>query len=142
MSSSDYRKMVILSLSEIITSILPMLVVLIVMIYIGKPEKIFLKPEWAFAATIFFGQSIVKLAQASIKFGEIGRIKIEHFVLVETLLIVFGLVPAMTVLVLIVQGGESGGVPVLFQVSQVLLFVAASIAYVFVDVTSSRMEKT
>jgi hypothetical protein len=132
------RASILEAATEVVTALLPIVVVLMVMMYVGKPAKLFQKPEWAFGAAIFFGQSLVKLLSAMSE--EHRRIRAGSIVLFSTCIIVFGLAPSLLVLVFVIHSAEVGGVvAIAYQVIQVALFVVSAAAYVIVGAVSREM---
>lgn len=78
--------------------LVPLLVLAIVFVATGRGFKaIFASPEWSFGAAVLFGQALVKLVSAiSVRGG------VRHNVtFLVALLIVFGVVPSMVVLSLV-----------------------------------------
>jgi hypothetical protein len=131
MKSSQRGRTLLEASTEVVISILPLIVVLLVMFYIGKPMKLFAKPEWAFGAAIFFGQSLVKLLAAMTaphRSVESGKV-----VLFAASVLVFGLAPSLLVLVFVIHSAEQlGTVPAFAQTLQVALFALSAFAFVVV----------
>jgi hypothetical protein len=131
MKNSHRGRALLEASTEVVISVLPLLVVLLVMFYIGKPMKLFAKPEWAFGAAIFFGQSLVKLLAAmtaphhSVESGKV--------VLFAASVLVFGLAPSLLVLVFVIHSAEQlGAVPLFAQTLQVGLFALSAFTFVVV----------
>ena len=140
-SEGSRRKWSIFEAStEVVISTLPLVVVLLVMIYIDKPAKVFAKPEWAFGAAIFFGQAVVKLLSAMANPHKV--VQGPKVVLFAACILVFGLVPTLLTLVFIIHGAElPAGVPFGFQVLQTVLFLASAFVYVIVGVVTEELAK-
>ena len=103
------------------------------MAYIGKPMKLFQKPEWAFGAAIFFGQALVKLLTAMTE--EHRSMQVGNVVLFAACVLVFGLAPALMVLVFVIHSVEqTGAAAIQFQILQVALFFLGAFTYVVVGV--------
>lgn len=126
------------AITEVVISILPIVVVLLVVLYLGKPGKLFQKPEWAFGAAIFFGQSLVKLLAAMT--GAHREMQVGKVVLFAACVLVFGLAPSLLVLVFVIHSAEQvGQVSIFFQALQVALFVLSAFTYVVVGVVSHEI---
>lgn len=124
--------------TEVVISTLPLVVVLLVMLYIDKPAKLFTKPEWAFGAAIFFGQALVKLLSAMANPHK--SVQGPKIVLFAACVLVFGLVPTMLTLVFIIHGAEQpGGVPIGYQILQTILFSLSAFVYVIVGVATEEL---
>lgn len=124
--------------TEVVISVLPLIVVLLVMLYVDKPHKVFAKPEWAFGAAIFFGQALVKLLTAMTNPHK--SVQGPKVVLFAACVLVFGLVPTMLTLVFIIHGAEQpSGVPIAFQALQTVLFVVSAFVYVIVGVATEEL---
>lgn len=124
--------------TELLMSLLPIIVVFLVMLYINKPLKVFAKPEWAFGAAIFFGQSLVRLLAAMISpHKSVQGPKVVFF---AASVLVIGLVPTLLCLVFLIHGAEQpNGVPVEFQVFQTLLFFVSAVVYLIVGVVTHEL---
>ncbi len=131
MASKERNRALIEAGTEVVISLLPLIVVLLVMFHIGKPLKLFSKPEWAFGAAIFFGQALVKLLAAMI--APHRTVQANKVVFFAACILVFGLAPTLLILVFVILGAEHpDGVNVVFQISQVVLFWLSAFAYVVV----------
>jgi hypothetical protein len=84
--------------SEILFTILPLLILLIVRTYENKLELIFFNTEWSIMAIILFGQSIVKfssgISNSNLKF------RWQLVSLIISIIIVFGLIPSIVILII------------------------------------------
>lgn len=126
------------ALTEVVISVLPLIVVFLVMVYVDKPEKVFAKPEWAFGAAIFFGQALVRLLTAMTNPHK--SVQGPKVVLFAACVLVFGLVPTMLTLVFVIHGAEQpSGVPLVFQALQTVLFIASAFVYVIVGVATEEL---
>lgn len=144
MSMRPYRREAMLeALAEVLLSCLPMVLVLITLLHLEKVEKIFQKPEWAFAAAIFFSQAIVRLVSATAH--RHNNLRAGFLALVVVLLVLLGLGPscAIVVIVLFVNDAEPGEPAVfsmLLQALQVGLYIVSTIAFVLVAVIARELE--
>src|SRR5690606_24567281 len=84
--------------SELIFTLLPIIILLIVRSYENDYSKIFYNSEWSIISIILFGQSIVKFSSGIANSKETFRWQL--VALVISLIIVFGLIPASIILVL------------------------------------------
>jgi len=116
----------IAAVSELLFALLPFAVVFIVFTYQEKGWTTYLMaPEWAFASALLFGQSIVKLVQGVL--NPSVNANSPAVTLVISLLIVFGLVPSMVLLAIVLTGTAP---PLWIGVTQVILAIIASIVFV------------
>ena len=111
---------------ELLFVLLPLLVLGLVFAYKSKGAvALFSSAEWAFASALLFGQCIVKFVSGVAE----ARVGIpERVGLVVACLIVFGLVPSMVVLALILVSERPDTWLVLAQIA---LFVVAAGAFLF-----------
>ncbi len=138
MPSDERNRALIEAATEVVISVLPIIVVLLVMSHVGKPLKLFAKPEWAFGAAIFFGQALVKLLAAMI--APHRTVQASKVVLFAACILVLGLAPTLLILVFVILGAEqSGEVPAIFQMLQVALFVLSAFAYVVVAAVTHEL---
>lgn len=116
--SPESRTMALLW-SELLFVVLPFLVLALVSFHKeSSPALFLLAPEWAFASTILFGQTIVKLVSAATEF--FGNPITENIALIVTMLMVLGVVPSMVVLTMILLAASP---PTWLGVAQVFLFI-------------------
>ena len=84
--------------SELLFTILPLLILLIVRSYENKIELIFYNTEWSIMAIILFGQSIVKfssgISNSTLKF------RWQLVSLIISIIITFGLIPSIAILII------------------------------------------
>lgn len=114
-------------IAEIVFAILPLIVVLMVAVQFGRASSWFASSEWAFGAAILFGQSLAKFVVGLTR-GD--RAAGGPVALAVALLIVFGIAPALILLVMNLIAFEGGGGPEEWlQMAQVSAFVLASVAY-------------
>lgn len=104
---------------------LPLLVLSILFVSRSKPESILHSAEWSFAASILCGQAVVKLIRSMV---ERGGFHGERVGLLATVILVFGLVPSLVVLSLILLG-EPDPPSLLLVRAQFGLFAVGVIAY-------------
>jgi hypothetical protein len=84
--------------SEILFTILPLLILLIVRSYENKLELIFFNTEWSIMAIILFGQSIVKFS-SGISNSNL-KIRWQLVSLIISIIIIFGLIPSIVILII------------------------------------------
>ena len=115
--------------AELLFVSLPFIVLLIVYSFRGPLIHILFHPEWAIAASILSGQSVVRLVSPAIK--ERFRIVIaDNVTLHMAAIIVLVLVPSLTVLSLILLS-EKPSLPL--GITQVVLFFFAGGIYFLVS---------
>lgn len=92
------RPLVYSLLSELLFTILPLIIVIIIRGYENKYELIFYNTEWSIMAIILFGQSIVKFSSGISNSNRVFRWQLVSLII--SIIIVFGLVPSIIVMVI------------------------------------------
>jgi len=114
------------ALTGILFVMLPLTVLVIVRFYQGSTLWGLLgSPEWSFGSAILFGQSIIKSIHATAKLR--GNVMVERLKLLVAGLIVFGLVPSLVVLSLILIDSTPKNWLVILQI---LLFIIACLGFI------------
>jgi hypothetical protein len=114
-------------LGELLFTVLPFGVLFLVYLFQGKSADTFLyAPEWAFGASILFGQTIVKFVQGIIESTRTSRTIAERVGLLVTVFIVLGLVPSLVVLALLLTTNSP---PLWLGILQLILFALAAICF-------------
>lgn len=135
MTKND-RKALESALVEVLFVLLPLVVLTIVIFYKGHSwSAVFESAEWSFAAAVFIGQSIVKVVQG-VTGHRLRKVNTERIGLIVALLIVIGLVPALTVLGLILVKEPP---PQLLIHLQLALFLGSIVTFVVLAFSSKRM---
>ncbi len=119
------------ALPELIFAILPLLVLTLVFIYLGKDVPSVLgSPEWSFGAAVLFGQAIVRFVSGMIRSG---RADTEMVALFVSVLLVLGLVPSLAVLALVLHAheGPSHLVPTWLVITQIVQFAGGIVVYLW-----------
>lgn len=111
-------------LSELLFSVLPIIILAIVFFSQNKAPQLFLSPEWSVTAAIFFGQSIVKVVSASVSRG--NKKTWQRIVLLVTVILVVGLAPSLVILALILILSPP---PFWLAVAQIGLFIVSLITF-------------
>ncbi|MCR4536599.1 hypothetical protein [Shewanella xiamenensis] len=120
-------------LSEYLFIFIPFLVIGIVKIYKSDFSTFFQAADWSFAASILFGQVIVKLVSGSVIHK---KSKWQRVVVLLSFILVLGLVPSLIVLALIlIDGGTSS----FLIIMQLVLFTLASSVFFFVGSAAHTM---
>jgi hypothetical protein len=142
----EQRKQIVLELlAEVFLSFLPITLLMLVLLHGGKSDEIFLSPEWAFAASIFFGQAIVRLVSAMAQNHR--SLHAGFLSVVVVLLILLGLGPSCAIVVLVLSdghsatGGHATALPIVMQYIQVILYLFSAVSYVFVGTIVRELEK-
>jgi hypothetical protein len=127
---AEYRVMLPGLVAEVVFAMLPMLVVSVVLFQLGEPKRILSSPEWSFAASILFGQSVVRFMTG---FAHGGRARPGPVALAVTLIIVLGLTPSLMILSAILRadfGGHATQQPErLIQGAQMLFFAISAATF-------------
>lgn len=105
---------------------LPLIVLTLVKLWQGAPTDILSLSDWSFGSIVLFGQSIVKFAAGMASTERRARWQFVAFIL--SLLIVFGLMPSITLLVL----GQAAPRCGLWTIAAPVLFVVAVSTYFLV----------
>ncbi|HEX8072823.1 MAG TPA: hypothetical protein VF546_22950 [Pyrinomonadaceae bacterium] len=124
---------------ELIFVFFPFIVYIFVMIRQGRAHAFFSLTEWAFAATLLFGQTIVKFLLGLMS-GQAPKNPIKP-VFVTVLILMLGFVPSFLVLVFVLLAGEGGNkgaaaepavwFPNGWVVAQLVMFGFAVAAYIY-----------
>jgi hypothetical protein len=120
--------------SELIFTLLPIIILLIVRSYENDYSKIFYNSEWSIISIILFGQSIVKFSSGIA--NSKGTFRWQLVALVISLIIVFGLIPASIILVLnLTCSNISLGMAIL----QLIMFIISVLSYYFIGAIGQKM---
>ena len=120
-------------LSEYLFIFLPFLVIGIIKIYKSDFSTFFQAADWSFAASILFGQVIVKLVSGSVIHA---KAMWQRVVVLLSFILVIGLVPSLVVLALILI---DGGVSSFLVYTQLVLFFFASLVFFGVGAAGHAM---
>lgn len=112
--------------SEIVFTILPLLVIAIVRSYQNRPEEIFYNTEWIMMAIILFGQSIVKFSTGISNSKKKFRWQLVSLII--TAIITFGLIPSIVLLSINLLNDSKNMILHIFQL--VLLLISIGCFYV------------
>ena len=128
------RNLFYVLISEMLFTILPLIVISIVRSYQYKFELIFYNTEWAMMSIILFGQSIVKfssgIANSRLKF------RWQLVSMIISLIIIFGLVPSIIILIINLLNNEMiFGV----HIAQIILFVLSIITFFIVGYLGQKL---
>jgi len=130
----DTAEVIFFLIREISFVLLPLIVISIVFTIKYGTSKLLYTPEWSFASTLLFGQTIIRLSSASAAAGS----KIDITTGFMALLIALGLVPSLTLLTLIlVLENVSFGL----MTSQIILFAFAILVYFILGGAFYSLEK-
>jgi hypothetical protein len=128
------RNLFYVLVSEMLFTILPLIVITIVRSYQNQYELIFYNTEWAMMSIILFGQSIVKfssgVANSNLKF------RWQLVSLIMSLIIIFGLVPSIIILIINLLNSEPNcGL----HIAQMFLFVVSIITFFIVGYVGQKL---
>ncbi|HEY2321610.1 MAG TPA: hypothetical protein VGJ82_01990 [Thermoanaerobaculia bacterium] len=90
--------------AELMFALLPLLVVAIIMVYRGESSRVFTSAEWSFGSAILCGQALVKFVSGLARARQPNWHRVAFAV---AALFVFGVVPALTVLALMILSEKS-----------------------------------
>ncbi len=121
-------------ISELLFTILPLIVITIVRSYQNKIELIFFNTEWAMMAIILFGQSIVKfssgIANSNLKF------RWQLVSMIISIIIIFGLAPSIIILIINLINVQ----PIFgLHIAQLVLFVISIITFFIVGYLGQKL---
>lgn len=120
--------------SELLFTLLPIIILFIVRSYENDISLIFYNTEWSIISIILFGQSIVKFSSGIANSKEVFRWQL--VALVISLIIVFGLIPASIILVLNLS---STIISFKMGILQIIIFVISVITYYFIGALGQKM---
>lgn len=122
--------------AEVALAILPLMVVLLAALHLEKMPHLFKSPEWSFGSAIIFGQLLVKVIAAIAKRQSAAPGPVSF---VAALVLVFGLVPSLFVLYVMLGYSMKGGeAPLWATVLQVTLFLGSAIAYLLLGTVNEE----
>ncbi|WP_312081804.1 hypothetical protein [Empedobacter sp.] len=128
------RNLFYVLISEMLFTILPLIVISIVRSYQCKFELIFYNTEWAMISIILFGQSIVKFssgtANSSLKF------RWQLVSMIISLIIIFGLIPSIIVLIINLLNNE---MILGIYIAQMILFIFSMITFFIVGYLGQKL---
>lgn len=128
------RNLFYVLVSEMLFTILPLIVITIVRSYQDQYEQIFYNTEWAMMSIILFGQSIVKfssgVSNSNLKF------RWQLVSLIMSLLIIFGLIPSITILIInLINPEPNFGL----QIAQMILFLLSIITFFIIGYIGQKL---
>lgn len=122
MNNLDHTNSRYILLSEYLFILVPFIVILIVKVYSNTIETIFSAPDWSFAASILWGQVIVKLVAG----GSAGNVVWQRITLLISAIFVLGLIPSLVTLTIILIADSP---PTFLMYLQLSLFLISSAVY-------------
>lgn len=121
-------------ISELVFTILPIIVILFIRSYQGKFEELYYNTEWGIMAIILFGQSLVKFASGISNSKESFRWQLVSLII--SLIIVFGLVPSVVLLIInLLDTNQSFWT----HFAQMIWFVLSGICFFFIGYIGQKM---
>ena len=121
-------------LGDLLFIVLPLVVISIVDVSVGRPLfAIIESPELSFGSAVLFGQTIIKVVSG---FAHTKPSGAEQPVFIIALIIVFGLVPSLVVLALLLSVTP---IPHWLQLAQAGIFVLGIITFLFFGVTGHAL---
>lgn len=120
------------ALAEWLFAVLPLLVVAIVLLSLGKADAMFKSPEWAFGASVLAGQALVRFVAGV---ARARKLSLQRVLFGVSALLVAAVVPANVILALVMMGHEQhegNGVSLLLSTAQASLFLVASVVFTLV----------
>lgn len=122
--------------SELLFTILPLLILIMIKCYLNDFEKILYNTEWAMIAIILFGQSIVKFCSGISNSQH--KFRWQLVALIISILIIFGLIPSITLLTINLLSSEMSVISYSLQIVMCLLgiitfFIIGTLGQIFLD---------
>jgi uncharacterized membrane protein len=132
---STHRKAAFYALfGDLLFIVLPLVVITIVDLSVGRPLFVIIEsPELSFGSAVLFGQTIIKVVSG---FAHTKPSGAEQPVFIIALIIVFGLVPSLVVLALLLSVNP---IPYGLKLAQVCIFVLGIIAFFFFGVNGHAL---
>lgn len=120
--------------SELIFTLLPLIILLIVRSYENNFSKVFYNTEWSIISIILFGQSIVKFSSGIANSN--NKFRWQLVALVISLVIVLGLIPASIILVLNLSNNN---ITLNMVILQIIVFIVSVFTYYFIGAIGQKM---
>lgn len=138
-SKRDKEGTIAALIAEVVFAMLPLLLIVMIFTHTDRHSvlDVFASPEWSFGSSVLFGQTLAKLVSG---LSKSGRTRPGAATLVTSLLIVFGLAPALIINAITLQAPEGHAVGITLPVIQVLDFLAAAFVYVIIGSVAERHE--
>jgi len=131
--SVDHVESWTILLSEYLFVILPFVVIAIVKVHSNDFHTFLKAPDWSFATSVLFGQLLVKIVSGSLIHQ---KVKWQRVSLLVSIILVFGLIPSLTTLTLILVSNGASIFPV---IAQLVLFTLASITFFWIGSAAQSM---
>ncbi len=113
--------------AELMFILLPFLVSGIVFTYLGDVTKIFYLSEWSLAASILFGQSLIKFIIGIMKMDRRAkRVRSDIITFIISFVIIVGIVPSLLILSFVLT---SENVSTALATSQIVLFIFGFLSF-------------
>ena len=120
--------------SELLFTLLPIIILLIVRSYENNLSAIFYNTEWSIISLILFGQTIVKFSSGISNSNE--KVRWQLVALVISLIIIFGLIPSSIILVINLL---SETLSFSMYIAQINLFLISCITFFIVGAIGQKM---
>jgi hypothetical protein len=120
--------------SELLFTLLPIIILLIVRSYENNLSAIFYNTEWSIISLILFGQTIVKFSSGISNSNE--KVRWQLVALVISLIIIFGLIPSSIILVINLL---SETLSFSMYIAQIILFLISCITFFIVGAIGQKM---
>ena len=122
----DNKKALWSTIVEVLFVFLPFIILSIVYMNQGKFSEIFSISEWSFASSILAGQTIIKITHG---FSRQKMLRFHIFLGILAMILIFILLPSMTILILILTSSPvSNGL----LLAQLILFIISLLTFIIV----------
>jgi len=124
--------------AELMFVFMPLVIIVVAFAYKGQLVTSAFSPEWAFGASILFGQTLVKFILMTVGIASSGReISLGALALLISAFIVLLVVPSLLVLVLVLITDTPS---ILLAIAQIGLFILSVLAYLVLGGVSVRAQ--
>jgi hypothetical protein len=128
-----FRHALLATMAEFLFVLLPLVVLAFVLLMTeNKTHNLMTTPEWSFGAAILFGQAVQKVAAASARTQAYAW---EKTTLLVSVLLIFGLVPSLITLALVINAEDLHGTSTLAY-CQIILFALGSLVFMILGSVS------
>ena len=124
--------------AELMFVFMPLVIIVFAFAYKGQLITSVFSPEWAFGASILFGQTLVKFILMTVGIASSGReISLGALALLISAFIVLLIVPSLIVLVLVLITDTPS---ILLAITQLGLFILSVLTYLVLGGVSVRVQ--
>jgi len=112
--------------------IMPFIVMTIIFAFKHKLEEMLFVPEWSLAASVMFGQTIIKIIHSIGKYSVRYTIYQYRLGMYLSFIIIIGLVPSLVILS-IINSFNKQEIPNWIYIIQIILFIIATVIFYLIN---------